>query len=228
MHTLTYYSLWCLFPELWSNEANDYQNNTWVKTEMVHQQSIHIILFLTQHNEFINAIKTMILTHLSRVSLAQFSFCWCHNRLLRTSYWPENRDAIMWIMISNSLDIDFIHSNIHSRLCKNVCFPISFDIKHPLFATCSNVVWSYIIFACWNDHISWTNFQKFCITTCGINVTQTFFIATVPRWKGSAVVLMADPLTQKIVPCTGLITLKDLKDLCQWAMSVALVTEDTE
>ena len=35
-----------------------------------------------------------------------------------TSHWPDNCDAIMWIMISNSLDIDFIHGDIHGRSCK--------------------------------------------------------------------------------------------------------------
>ena len=35
-----------------------------------------------------------------------------------TSQWPDNRDMITWIVISNWLDIDFIYSNIHSLLCK--------------------------------------------------------------------------------------------------------------
>ena len=55
----------------------------------------------------------------SRVALARFSFCWWrHNRLLMTSQWPDNCDAITWIVISNSLDIDFIHGDIHGRSCK--------------------------------------------------------------------------------------------------------------
>ena len=33
---------------------------------------------------------------------------WRHNRLPMTSQRPDNCDAITWIMISNSLDIDFI------------------------------------------------------------------------------------------------------------------------
>ena len=64
-------------------------------------------------------IKMTIFTHRPRVSLAWFSFCWWdHNRLLMMSQWPDNCDVIMWIVISNSLDIDFIHSDIHSRSCK--------------------------------------------------------------------------------------------------------------
>ena len=31
-----------------------------------------------------------------------------------TSQWPDNCDAITWIVISNSLDIDFIHGDIHA------------------------------------------------------------------------------------------------------------------
>ena len=64
-------------------------------------------------------IKTTIFTHHPRVSLARFSFCWWrHNQLLMTSQWPDNCDAISWILISNSLDIDFIHGDIHDRSCK--------------------------------------------------------------------------------------------------------------
>ena len=64
-------------------------------------------------------IKTTIFTHRPRVSLARFSFCWWrHNRLLMTSQWPDNCDTITWIVISNSLDIEFIYGDIHGRSCK--------------------------------------------------------------------------------------------------------------
>ena len=63
-------------------------------------------------------IKTTSFTHRPRVALARFSFCWWrHNRLLMTSQWPDNCHAITWVVISNSLDIDFIHGDIHGRLC---------------------------------------------------------------------------------------------------------------
>ena len=39
-----------------------------------------------------------------------------------TSQWPDNCDTITWIVISNSLDIDFIHRDIHGRSYKNVVF----------------------------------------------------------------------------------------------------------
>ena len=36
-----------------------------------------------------------------------------------TSQWPDNCNANTWQVISNSLDIDFIHGDIHGRPCKN-------------------------------------------------------------------------------------------------------------
>ena len=66
-------------------------------------------------------LKTRIFTHLSRVSLVRFTFCWWrHNRLAMTSQWPDNCDANTWQVISNLLDIDFIHGDIHTRSCKNL------------------------------------------------------------------------------------------------------------
>ena len=74
-------------------------------------------------------IKMTIFTHHSRVSLTRFSFCWWrHNRLLITSQWPDNCDATTWIMISNSLDINFIHSNIHGWPCKNMNYLVRLPV----------------------------------------------------------------------------------------------------
>ena len=39
-----------------------------------------------------------------------------------TSQWPDNCDASTWKVISDSLDIDFIHANIHGRSCKKKLF----------------------------------------------------------------------------------------------------------
>ena len=79
-------------------------------------------------------IKTTMFTHRPRVSLAQFSFCWWrHNRLPMTS---QLNDAVTWIMISNSLNIDFIHGDIHGRSCKNYPFPN--------FNSCTVEVWEWI------------------------------------------------------------------------------------
>ena len=116
---LTRVLFWCLFPELRSNEGNKHQNNTRVSDKTVRLESTYIILFLTRHNESINDDEKTMFTHRPRVSLAQFSFCWWrHHRLLMTSQWPDNCDAVTWIMISTSLDIDFINGDIHDRSCK--------------------------------------------------------------------------------------------------------------
>ena len=59
------------------------------------------------------------------ISFAWFLFCWWHhNQLLMTSQWPDNCNAITWLVISNSLDIGFIHSDIHGRSCKNPHHPL--------------------------------------------------------------------------------------------------------
>ena len=64
-------------------------------------------------------LKTRIFTHHPLVSIARFTFWWWrHNRLAMTSQWPDNCDANTWQVISNSLDIDFIHGGIHELSCK--------------------------------------------------------------------------------------------------------------
>ena len=61
--------------------------------------------------------------HCPRVSLARFSFYWWrHNWLLMTSQWPDNCDAIRWIMMSNFSGNGFIHGDIHGRSCKKELF----------------------------------------------------------------------------------------------------------
>ena len=41
---------------------------------------------------------------------------------MKRKYWRHNNQtiAITWIVISNSLDIDFIHGDIHGRSCKKI------------------------------------------------------------------------------------------------------------
>ena len=63
--------------------------------------------------------------------LARFTFCWWrHNRLAMTSQWPDNCDANTWQVISNSLDIDFIHGVIHGRSCKKCAYSALIDIAN--------------------------------------------------------------------------------------------------
>ena len=95
----------------WSNKGNIHQNNTRVSAEAVRHESTYIISFLAWHNQSIHDDNRRSL-HRPRVSLARFSSCWWHhNRLLMTSQWPDNYDAITWRVISNSLDIG-IDTNI--------------------------------------------------------------------------------------------------------------------
>ena len=63
-----------------------------------------------------NDTSSPCLTHRSLLSW------WRHNRLLMTSQWPDDCDAITWKMISNSFDIDFIHSDIHGPSCKKLSY----------------------------------------------------------------------------------------------------------
>ena len=66
-----------------------------------------------QHNASINDVKYDDL-HISPPCLAWFALCrWRHNRLLMTSTWRDNWDA---------LDIDFVHGDIHGRACKKWCY----------------------------------------------------------------------------------------------------------
>ena len=103
-----------------SNEGNKYQNNTRVIAETVRYESTYIIVFLTWHNVSINNDKNDDFTHRPRVSLGRFPFCWWrHSLMLMTSQWQDSCDAITWTVISNSLDIDCIHGDIHDRPCKN-------------------------------------------------------------------------------------------------------------
>ena len=79
-------------------------------------------------------IKTTIFTHHHRVSLALLSLCrWRHNRLLMVSQWPDNCYAITWIVISNSLDIYFIHGDIHGRSCNKIFFSLVFKVKYSVW-----------------------------------------------------------------------------------------------
>ena len=104
------------FPSCEATREINTKNYTRVSIKTIRHESTYIILFLTRHTELINDDINDDLYTSSRVSLARFSFCWWrHNRLLMTSQWPDNCDAITWIVTPYSLDIDFIHGDIHGR-----------------------------------------------------------------------------------------------------------------
>ena len=97
--------------------------NTKITLEWAHKEfgtRVHTLChFLHDITNPYMTLKTRIFTHHSRVSLARFTFCWwCHNLSVMMPQWPDNCDANTWQVISNSLDIDFIHGDIHGRSCK--------------------------------------------------------------------------------------------------------------
>ena len=109
---------WCLFPELRSNEGNKHHNNIRVSAETVRHESTYIILFQTRHNESINDDKTNDL-YTSSPCLTRSMF-----GLLMTSQSIADDVTIarqLWrghVNSDISLDIDFIHGDIHGRSCK--------------------------------------------------------------------------------------------------------------
>ena len=87
-------------------------------------------------------ITMTIFIHHPHVSLVCFLFCWWHhNRLLMTSQWLENCDAITWIVTSNELDIDFIHNDIHGWSYKKQRYYIACLQYIQGICTCSMVGW---------------------------------------------------------------------------------------
>ena len=113
VYALTRGLFWCLFPEKRSNEGNKHQ----ITLEWAHKQfvtRVHTLFyFLHDITNPKMTLKTRIFTNHPRVLLARFTLCWWrHNRLLMTSQWPDNCDAITWIVISYSLKINFLFTAI--------------------------------------------------------------------------------------------------------------------
>ena len=65
-------------------------------------------------------IKTMTFTHWPPVSLTWFTFCWWHHKWFLMMH--------MLKAISNTLDTNFIHENIHGLPCKKI-FILSYKIN---------------------------------------------------------------------------------------------------
>ena len=91
--------IWCLFSELRINEGNKHQNNTRWGTWTARHESTYIISFLARHNESINNDKnddlhtsTPCLTRLVNILLMT------SHGILMASQWPENCDAIAWVV----------------------------------------------------------------------------------------------------------------------------------
>ena len=97
--------------------------NTKITLEWAHKQfvrRVHTIFdFLRDITSPQMTIKPTIFTHRTHVAHVRFTFCWWrHNRTLMTSQWPNNCNAITWIVISNLIDNDLFHGDIHGRSCK--------------------------------------------------------------------------------------------------------------
>ena len=120
-------SLECYFGVYFPSCAATREINTKITLEWAYKQfatRVHTLFyFLHDITNPKTTLKTRIFTHHPRVSLARFTFCWWrNNRLAMTSQWPDNCDAKTWQVISNSLDIDFIHGDIHGWSCKNLLY----------------------------------------------------------------------------------------------------------
>ena len=83
-----------------TREINTIIIPSWAHQQFVTRVNASFYLLHDITNPYIT-IKKAIFTH-------RLTFCWWrHNWLLMTSQWPDNCDAITWIMISNTFDIVF-------------------------------------------------------------------------------------------------------------------------
>ena len=115
------------FPSCKATREINTKNNTRVSAETVRHESTYIILFLTRQNESINDDKNDDLYTLSPCpTLSGFVLVMTSQSIADDVTMTRQLWCVTWIVISNSLDIDFIHGDIHGRSCKNV----PFIIKH--------------------------------------------------------------------------------------------------
>ena len=122
-----------------------------------------------------------IFTHHPRVSLAQSSFRWWRqNQLLMTSQWSDNCDAISWKVISNSLDINFIHGDIHGRSCKKHEYDIVISVR----CVKSSIACVYILYVGMR-----CVFFLFSSCVCIWNVVPISIWIKITTWPGNPVLV---------------------------------------
>ena len=114
-----------------------------------------IILFLTPHNQSINDDKNGDL-HTSVYILLMRSQSIADDFIMARQLWRDQ-----WITISNSLDIDFIHGDIHRRSCKKrsyvmIKLKIFFVIKSKIYLCLYINIIIYEIYE-WTDVITVIN-----------------------------------------------------------------------
>ena len=147
----------CSFPDLRTNVGNKHQNDTRVSAETFRHESSYFILVFIGHTDPQMMMKATIPIHRHHFSLPLITFNrWRYNRLLMTSQFPDNYDAITWKVISNSLAIDFIQGDIDGRSRKeNRYHPVRllsgfFHINaHSLFRTVYNFVSHFVQIHCY-------------------------------------------------------------------------------
>ena len=92
----------CLFPELRIKVGNKHKNITRVGAETVRHESTYIILFLMRRNESINDDK-------------KYDLYTSSTRFTRLVF-------VLLVTSQSSLNIDFIHGDIHGRSCKKYTY----------------------------------------------------------------------------------------------------------
>ena len=94
-----------------TREINTKLTLEWAQKQLVTRVHtlLYFYLFLTRQNKSINDDE--------------------NDDLNPSSQWPDDCDAITWIVISNSLDIAFIHGDIHGRSCKKFSFVLDVSLR---------------------------------------------------------------------------------------------------
>ena len=98
VYALTRGLFWCFCPSCAA--TRDQITLEWADKQFVTR--VHTLFYFSHviTNPYMT-IKTTIVTHRLRVSPARFTFCWLrHNRLLTTSQWQDNCNAIRRKVIS--------------------------------------------------------------------------------------------------------------------------------
>ena len=100
--------------------------NTKITLELAHKQfvtSVHTLFYFLHDTANPKMTLKQGSSHIIPMSRSLYRLCWWrHNRLAMTSQWPEHCDANTWQVISNSLDIVFIHGDIYGRSCKKCMY----------------------------------------------------------------------------------------------------------
>ena len=98
--------------------SNKYQNNTRVCVSTVRRECTYIILFLKRRNQSINNDKKGDL-YTSVYILLMTSQSIADDVTMTRQLWRDHVNGDI-----SSLDIDFIHGDIHEQSCKNIYYKL--------------------------------------------------------------------------------------------------------